>query len=226
MLCLAVDTSTPSLVTGIVDTEVGELAGATLTQCRAHNERLIPTIQDCLQQAGIEFSHIDAIVVGCGPGPFTGLRVGMATAAALGDALGISVHGVVSHDAIRARMTTEHAGAREVLVATDARRREVYWSRYSGTERIDGPQVQHPSELASLIEASELDLLNCPEGIELSIDVPRVDLTPTPLSLCSVAPLSTSSDTPPAPIVPLYLRRPDAVEPAPQPPSPAIPSLD
>ena len=76
-------------------------------------------------------TEIDAVVVGCGPGPFTGLRIGMATAAAFGHALGVPVYGVCSLDAIGGQTTGE------VLVVTDARRREIYWARYRDGVRTD-----------------------------------------------------------------------------------------
>ena len=87
-------------------------------------------------------NDLDAVVVGCGPGPFTGLRVGMATAAAYGQALGIAVHGVCSLDAIG----IDTAG--EVLVVTDARRREVYWARYRDGVRVEGPGGQRARRCA------------------------------------------------------------------------------
>ena len=86
-------------------------------------------------------ADLDAVVVGCGPGPFTGLRVGMATAAAYGHALGIPVYGVCSLDAIG----VDTAG--DVLVVTDARRREVYWARYRDGVRVDGPAVNAPADV-------------------------------------------------------------------------------
>ena len=86
-------------------------------------------------------ADLDAVVVGCGPGPFTGLRVGMATGAAYGHALGIPVYGVCSLDAIGIDTTGE------VLVVTDARRREVYWARYRDGVRVDGPAVNAPADV-------------------------------------------------------------------------------
>ena len=86
-------------------------------------------------------ADLDAVVVGCGPGPFTGLRVGMATAAAYGHALGIPVHGVCSLDAIGVRTSGD------TLVVTDARRREVYWARYRDGVRIAGPAVNAPADV-------------------------------------------------------------------------------
>ena len=86
-------------------------------------------------------ADLDAVVVGCGPGPFTGLRAGMATAAAYGHALDIPVHGVCSLDAIGVRTTGD------TLVVTDARRREVYWARYRDGVRTDGPAVNAPADV-------------------------------------------------------------------------------
>ncbi|WKD60433.1 tRNA threonylcarbamoyladenosine biosynthesis protein TsaB [Corynebacterium ciconiae DSM 44920] len=222
MLCLAIDTSTPTLVAGIVDTLRGELAAELLPECRKHNEVLIPTIQHCAARAGCTLADLDAIVVGCGPGPFTGLRVGMATAAALGDALQIPVHGVVSHDSIAQQLLDATSPPTSLVVATDARRREVYWSRYDHGERVAGPEVHSPAHVAELLDAQPADVLNCPTHIDLAAAAQRVDLSPTPAALVAVADLERS----PEPLVPLYLRRPDAAEPAPQPLSPAIPDID
>ena len=87
MRVLAIDTATTALVTGVVDTVTGQTTGRVLEDTRAHNELLIPTITEVLAEAGMEYSDLEAVVTGVGPGPFTGLRVGMATASALADAL-------------------------------------------------------------------------------------------------------------------------------------------
>ena len=87
MRVLAIDTATTALVTGVVDTESGQITQRVLADTRAHNERLMPTILEVMSEAGLELDDLDAIVAGMGPGPFTGLRVGMATAQALADAL-------------------------------------------------------------------------------------------------------------------------------------------
>jgi tRNA threonylcarbamoyl adenosine modification protein YeaZ len=100
---LAIDTATPAVTAGIVRRDgenVEVLAEQVTVDARAHAERLTPNIVGALAGAGLTVENLDAIVVGCGPGPFTGLRVGMATAAAYGHALGIPVHGVCSLDAI------------------------------------------------------------------------------------------------------------------------------
>ena len=210
MLVLALDTATTDLVAGVVDGE--RVVAETRVATRAHNERLMPEITRLLAKAAVEFADLGAIVVGCGPGPFTGLRVGMSTASALGQALGIPVHGVCTHDAVAA----EFEG--EALVVTDARRREVYWARYADGERVAGPDVCKPADLAS----PAVDVISVPEALagQLPIDAPSVTYQPpTPSGLVAVANL----DADPEPLVPLYLRRPDAVPPKQAPKSPALP---
>ncbi|WP_194861560.1 tRNA (adenosine(37)-N6)-threonylcarbamoyltransferase complex dimerization subunit type 1 TsaB, partial [Dietzia sp. SYD-A1] len=101
MLVLAVDTSTPAVTAGVCRLVEGgrgpavtPLATRVTEDARAHAELLTPHILDCLAEADLAPEDLDAVVVGVGPGPFTGLRVGMATAAAFADALGRPAHGV------------------------------------------------------------------------------------------------------------------------------------
>ncbi|GAB2501074.1 tRNA threonylcarbamoyladenosine biosynthesis protein TsaB [Corynebacterium atrinae] len=216
MLVLAIDTSTPDLVTGLVNTATGDTVDRPLPGTRAHNEQLTPTVQALLIDARVTFADIDAIVVGCGPGPFTGLRVGMASAQAFGDALGIPVYGVCSLDAIAQRLPAGRS-----LVATDARRREIYWATYIDGQRTHGPEVIAPAEL---VLPHEVDVASVPAALSaaVEVDVDKHDLVPDAASLVAVADLSAD----PAPVVPLYLRRPDAKEPKPRPQSPAIPQVE
>src|SRR5436309_2093900 len=114
---LAIDTATPAVTAGIVRRDgdgIEVLAERVTVDARAHAERLTPNVLAALADALLSVEDLNAVVVGCGPGPFTGLRVGMATAAAYGHALGIPVRGVCSLDAIG----TDTAG--DVLVITDA----------------------------------------------------------------------------------------------------------
>ncbi|MCM6776176.1 tRNA (adenosine(37)-N6)-threonylcarbamoyltransferase complex dimerization subunit type 1 TsaB [Nocardia sp. CDC159] len=213
MLVLAIDTATPAVTAGLVELEQGArhtLASRVTVDARAHNEVLTPQVLACLETAGRSRTDLDAVVVGIGPGPFTGLRVGMATAAAFGDALGLPVHGVCSLDAIAADAWREIADdSAELLVVTDARRREVYWARYRGTGRIDGPGVCKPNDLdageATVIagSASHVDLFDLPV---LPVE------TPSPAGLVACAAADLRAGIAPAPLEPLYLRRPDAVE--------------
>lgn len=210
MLVLALDTATTDLVAGIVDGD--RVLAETAVATRAHNETLMPEITRLLGEAGAEFADLGAVVVGCGPGPFTGLRVGMSTASALGQALSVPVHGVCTHDAVAASL------GGEALVVTDARRREVYWARYSGGKRVAGPDVCKPADLSS----PTVEVVSVPSSLAelLPIDAQRVTYQPPiPAGLVSVADL----DAQPEPLVPLYLRRPDAVPPKQATKSPALP---
>ena len=202
---LAIDTATPAVTAAIVSLDgVEVLAGRVTIDARAHAEQLTPNVLGALADAGRSVNDLGAVVVGCGPGPFTGLRVGMASAAAYGHALGVPVYGVCSLDAIGIETA---ATSGEVLVVTDARRREVYWARYRDGVRIDGPAVDAPADVPADADA----VAGSPEHAAL-FDLPRLSpVYPTAAGLVrAVADWTTA----PAPLVPLYLRRPDAKPPA------------
>ncbi len=198
-LVLAVDTATPAVTAGVVRLGSGieVLAERVTVDPRAHAETLTPNIVGALADADVEVGALDAVVVGCGPGPFTGLRVGMATAAAFGHALGIPVRGVCSLDAIAAGTTGE------VLVVTDARRREVYWARYRDGVRVDGPAVNAAAD----VPAGAAAVAGSPDHAAL-FDLPRLAPVSPPVSGLVAA--VDDWDAEPEPLVPLYLRRPDA----------------
>lgn len=209
MIVLAIDTATPVVTTGVVELSADgrprALAGRATTNPRGHAEILTPLILECLAEAGLRPSDLAAVVVGAGPGPFTGLRVGMATAAAFADALGIPVYGTCSLDAIAFDVATD----REFLVVTDARRREVYWARFRAGSRIDGPNVCKPADLAAA--GAELVAGSPDHAALFDLPIALVE-SPSPAGLVgSVAAAVLSKDVP-EPLVPLYLRRPDAVE--------------
>jgi tRNA threonylcarbamoyl adenosine modification protein YeaZ len=196
-LVLAIDTSTPAVTAGIVaDGEL--LAEWVSVDARAHAERITPNVLAALADAGRAMADLDAVVVGCGPGPFTGLRVGMATASAYGHALGIPVYGVCSLDAIGGQTSGQ------VLVVTDARRREIYWARYRDGVRIDGPAVSAPADVDP---GPAQSIAGSPEHAAL-FGLPCVHpLQPDPIGLVAAV---ADWSRPPATLVPLYLRRPDA----------------
>ena len=199
-LVLALDTATPAVTAGVVrvdDDALAVLAEHVTVDARAHAEQLTPNIVGALGEAGVGVEQLDAVVVGCGPGPFTGLRVGMATAAAFGHALGLPVHGVCSLDAIAVGTTGD------VLVVTDARRREVYWARYRDGRRFEGPAVNAPGDVPAGAEAVAGSIDHA-----ALFDLPRLaPVYPTTAGLvAAVADWSAE----PEPLVPLYLRRPDA----------------
>lgn len=198
-IVLALDTATPAVTAGLVRRNAGEhlLAKRVTVDPRAHAETLTPNVLAALADSGLAMIDVNAVVVGCGPGPFTGLRVGMATAAALGHALDIPVYGVCSLDAIGV------CTSGDVLVVTDARRRELYWARYRDGIRTVGPEVSAPADVA--YDGANA-VAGSPEHAEM-FPLPRLDAThPTPVGL--VRAVDWTAD--PGPLVPLYLRRPDA----------------
>lgn len=205
---LAIDTATPAVTAGLLRVPDGDDAAQLLTQrvtvdARAHAELLMPSIRAVLAEAAVVVGDLDAVACGAGPGPFTGLRVGMVTAAAFGDALGIPVYPVCSLDAI-----AREAGC-PVLVATDARRREVYWARYdSRCVRVEGPNVGRPVEVPT---GGVHHAAGAAAGL---LDLPMVAPEyPGPAGLVAVVATELRCGVPPEPLRPMYLRRPDAVEP-------------
>ena len=206
MLVLAVDTATPAVTAGVVAVDgarLDVLAERVTVDAKAHGELLTPHVLAALDVAGHTLADVDAIVCGAGPGPFTGLRAGMATAAALGHALGVPVHPVCTLDAIAA--TVDGAADGPLLVATDARRKELYWATYDEHgHRNAGPAVGKPADIPQL---------NKRAGARIYADVLTMPHTgheyPTPAGLVRAADLTR----PPRPLTPLYLRRPDATEP-------------
>lgn len=116
---------------------------------RRHAEMLAPAIQEVLVRAQIQGGELTGIAVGVGPGAFTGLRVGLATATSLGNALQIPVHGVMTLDA----MAFETQLAQPFTVVVDARRKEVFWATYTNYEtRATGPFVSGPDEITAVTD--------------------------------------------------------------------------
>ena len=147
MLLLAFDTATPAVTVALHDGERA-LAEAVTVDARRHGELLAPSIAKVIADAGAEPGDLTAIATGVGPGPYTGLRVGLVTARVFGQTLGVPVYGACTLDVI-ARAARSAAAGREFLAATDARRKEVYWARYSAAgERLTGPEVSRPEEIA------------------------------------------------------------------------------
>ncbi len=146
---LAFDTASPTVTVAVHDgTDV--VAEATAGTGMRHGEQLAPLIAQVLAEAGTTPAGLTAIAVGVGPGPFTGLRVGLVTARTMAHVLGIPVHGVCSLDALalEAVETGEVEGA--FVVATDARRKEVYLASYdAGGARASEPVVDRPATLAT-----------------------------------------------------------------------------
>lgn len=244
MLVLTIDTATSYVVSGLV--EVNRRAGSwgtfeysatTLSQRvqrnpRGHMELLVPHIQESLAEAGLRPKDVEAVVVGTGPGPFTGLRVGMATGAAFADAIGVPVFGV---DSLSATAASVAAGHQECLVLSDARRREWYSATATEDGRlIAGPAVGKPAdvlaehgskpiavaltaEVAGAIEKLEGEQKAATEAWRIITE----DAYPTPegLALAGADQLwwlegeGHFAERLGRPLVAQYLRRPDAAEP-------------
>lgn len=157
MLLLAIDTSARATAALLrIHEERGHDEGVqvlerfTADRANAHAEVLSPAIAGMLAEAGVTGREIDQIVVGVGPGPFTGLRVGIATANALGFAWSVPVGGVVSLDAIAWQAVQEGGAAGRFVAAIDARRRELYWGVYDDAARlVDGPHVSAASDVSA-----------------------------------------------------------------------------
>jgi tRNA threonylcarbamoyl adenosine modification protein YeaZ len=147
MRVLAVDTATARVGAAFVDTESGLAVERSQLDPRRHAELLTPLIKATMSEAGVALQDLDLIVSGVGPGPYTGLRVSVVTATSLGLVLGVPVVGVCSLDGIAFDAVRTYA--RPLIVATDARRREVYWAAYDATgRRSDGPKVSDPNVVA------------------------------------------------------------------------------
>jgi tRNA threonylcarbamoyl adenosine modification protein YeaZ len=241
VLLLALDTATPALTVALHDGS-RTLAGQTLVSTRKHGELLAAMIEQVLAAGGAGRGDLKAIAVGTGPGPYTGLRAGLVTARVLASALGIPVVGVCTLDVI-ARSAVEAAAGREFLVASDARRKEVYWARYAADgQRTAGPVVlggdDPPYNPPAAAPGGAAMAAGHPLG-PASGRPPRLASRLTPPAEVPVAgegpvlyPGMTSCPIPPLypdagqlglmaaellaaggalePVVPLYLRRPDA----------------
>jgi tRNA threonylcarbamoyladenosine biosynthesis protein TsaB len=211
VLLLAFDTSTPAVTVALHDgTQV--LASHTVVDARRHGELLAPGIARVLADARKSASDLTGIGVGVGPGPFTGLRIGLMTARAMGDALALPVSGVCTLDVIAATIVS----AQPFLVATDARRREVYWATYDASSmRIDGPHVERPADVEWQGAAYGAGGLMYPDAF-VNAQQPEY---PDAGVLASMIANGSAMVLPPDP---LYLRRPDAVEPSPRRPVVAL----
>jgi tRNA threonylcarbamoyl adenosine modification protein YeaZ len=202
-LVLGIDTSTRVQV-GIADGEQVLLAKSHDDPMR-HVEQLAPLIASLTGEAGVELDRLTKIIVGVGPGPFTGLRVGIATARMLGRALGIEVRGVCSLDVLAAQwLRADVPPTDDFVIATDARRKEVYWAGYAKDgRRTSGPVVDRPAALPA-----------APLGGPAALAYPELQAAGTaPLRLDAGVLALVGQQLPDAGIEPLYLRSPDAAPP-------------
>ncbi len=226
-LILCIDTSDGAAV-GLLcgDDPLGTERSA---DARRHTETLTPMVESVLHVAGVTPRDLTGIAVGTGPAPFTGLRVGLVTAMTMGRALGIGVHGVCSLDALGYAALVGAGPAAEVLVLTDARRREVYWAHYRDAALPDGADHEAPFDVHTLggpgvdapaaVAARFADLIGdggvvgrgaamYPDSFATAAAPAALDavLDPIVLGRITIARLSTGGDLSTAP---RYLRRPD-----------------
>ncbi|MGI3781717.1 MAG: tRNA (adenosine(37)-N6)-threonylcarbamoyltransferase complex dimerization subunit type 1 TsaB [Janthinobacterium lividum] len=214
-LVLAIDTTTDVTVGVARGREV--LARDRVTDRMAHVEQLMPLVHRTLAAAGARLGDVGHVVVGLGPGPFTGLRVGIVTAQVLAHVQHAVLHGVCSLDVVALAHTGSGTatapggvGGRppsgdDFVVATDARRKEVYWARYAADgRRLGDPEVSSPDLVPRLPTV----------GPAADLYADRLDAAPGPRTLDPGLLAAHGLDLPSAGTEPLYLRRPDAAEPA------------
>jgi tRNA threonylcarbamoyl adenosine modification protein YeaZ len=208
---LAFDTATPAVTVALHD-GASVIAQESAVDARRHGELLAVFIDKVLRNVGAGRGDLTAIAVGTGPGPYTGLRAGLVTARVLGSALEIRTDGICSLDVIAADACAAAAGS-EYLVATDARRREVYWARYTAAgERANGPHVGRPADLPAGLPVAGAGAEQYPDlgGGAAAPIPPRY---PSAARLAALAAARLAAGAAPNPAEPLYLRRPDAREP-------------
>lgn len=205
MLLLALDTATPAVTVALHD-GTAVVASSSQVDARRHGELLLPAVDRVLAEAGTRLDAVTAVVVGTGPGPYTGLRVGLMTADTFGLALGVPVHGLCTLDALAYATDFDTP----FVVATDARRKEVYWARYADSRtRVTEPAVDRPADIAD--EVAGLPAVGA--GALLYPDTFASAHEPEHVSAGALASLAAerlaAGEELPAPR-PLYLRRPDA----------------
>jgi tRNA threonylcarbamoyl adenosine modification protein YeaZ len=211
VLVLALDTSSPTVAVAVAEAagdDVRLRAERAETAENRHGERLAPLIAAALRDAGATVADIEAIVVGLGPAPFTGLRVGVMTARAMSDALSIPAFGVCSLDSVAHRFAY---GDASFAVITDARRKQVYWAMYDESgARVDGPELGPPADVAAALTAHTTDVAGA--GAVLyreafaGFTLREGDPSPRAVDLVWCADLTSV----PVELAPMYLRRPDA----------------
>ena len=202
------DTATPAVTVALHDGS-SVVAATGQVDARRHGELLLPAVDQVLAEAGVKLDAVTDVAVGVGPGPYTGLRVGLVTAATFGSALSVPVHGVCTLDALA------HAAGRDGLegpfaVATDARRKEVYWARYEDSRTRDGePAVDRPADIARRLVGLPVvgaGALLYPEAFPDARGPEHVSAG----ALAALAAARLAAGEALLPPQPLYLRRPDA----------------
>ncbi|WP_462418138.1 tRNA (adenosine(37)-N6)-threonylcarbamoyltransferase complex dimerization subunit type 1 TsaB [Kytococcus sp. Marseille-QA3725] len=210
----AVHSGTPSPAGGDAGPTGTVLAAETVLDARAAGEQLAPVVQRVLEAAGTSPEQVTDIVVGTGPGPFTGLRVGIVTGRVLALTGGARLHGVCSLDALAAAAREQGVvdADQPLLVATDARRKEVYWAHYErGVHRAAGPEVSRAADLPEAVRGLPVVGAGAalyPESLTGERLPVAPDVDAAVLARLAVEHPEVLTDT-----EPLYLRRPDSQAP-------------
>ena len=208
-MLLALDTSTDVISVALHD---GALVRRqrTVQASRHHAELLNGEISELLRQCGVGIDQLTRIVVGTGPGGFTGLRVGITTGRTLALALGITCDGVLTLDAMaRAALDAELVSG-DFVVALDARRREVFWASYSNGRRVSVPAAINPQRLLADHQSDLVVVGNIAASYPIFESV--IDAVP---SAAAIATIASAHDGvfEVMPATPVYVRTPDATEP-------------
>lgn len=206
-MLLAFDTATPRVTVALHDgTDV--VAERVSARAMQHGEQLAPLIEQVLADAGVVRQDLTAIAAGAGPGPFTGLRVGLVTARTLGLVLDVPVYAVCSLDVIAVEAVDTGQVSSDFLVATDARRKEVYVAAYDDQgARLAGPEVRLPTDAASPAPTAGQGPRMYPEAFPHAVDP---ELPGAGWLARTVAGERAELLDP----EPLYLRRPDVMAPS------------
>ncbi|MDO5048733.1 MAG: tRNA (adenosine(37)-N6)-threonylcarbamoyltransferase complex dimerization subunit type 1 TsaB [Actinomycetaceae bacterium] len=163
MIDLCIDTSVGATVAVVTEDQI---TSTTEPSSRAHAERLSALVADALEEAGFSRASkdvdLDQVIVGTGPAPFTGLRAGLVTARVIGRVNGVPVRGVGSLDILARGYLDEMPSDAEVVVVTDARRKEVYWAHYRArgprdVELIEGPAVNTAEFVANKFRSQDVE---------------------------------------------------------------------
>lgn len=213
MLVLGIDTSTPMVSVALVDDDK-PLDRQDRLANNAHGEVLAALIESVFRATATAPSDLAAVAAGLGPGPFTGLRVGIVTAAALGDALRLPVFGDCSLDVLGPEQLMN---GRPFAAVTDARRRQVYWALYDGAgSRIDGPDIAPAADVAEHLRGRVRDVVG-PGATQYAEAFADFDVAATQWPdagrLAVSAARRLRSGAAGDALTPMYLRRPDAREP-------------
>ncbi len=216
IVIIAIDTSTSITSVAAIDVDGAVVLELSHEDPRRHAEVIGPMLAELV--ASVERADVTAIACGVGPGPYTGLRVGIASAIAMSAAWRVPVFGLCSLDALALAVLDQHPGE-PVEVASDARRKELYWAQYdSAGHRRAGPRVRPADEVGADVVRGSASAVWVARGVqdllrqgaassgreELPLDAHGADTGATEAALLGATLL---------PARPLYLRRPDAMVP-------------